>query len=262
MVICGSSVDMLPDKDCGVNYVFLQYHIFLLVDWSQPSFGSEHRSFFSACHFLAWCIKSSDSPWKLAMAVDCPWIYSTTPCIRWVLLTSPPPPFALDDWHCTDPLKFKLLKVLWNRRTWNYCTKSCPAFECITRPAFYKAVWVENKQSKHDLCLSFPMSSSPAGIEGPARLPEHKPCTKQSCSDPDWLHAGCLVHWACAHCLHQFPPKIWELCFDQLVHEHKDKLTGTRVHSHSITVAVQQTFYLHLDPTTGCPISPLLKEKK
>lgn len=89
-VSCGSSIDMLSDKDCGVNYVFLQYHIFLLVDWSQPSFGSEHRSLLSACHFLTWCIKSSDSPWKLAITVDCPWIYSTFPCIWWILLTSFP----------------------------------------------------------------------------------------------------------------------------------------------------------------------------
>lgn len=57
---------------------------------------------------------------------------------------------------------------------------------------------------------------------------------------------------------------IWnqKLRFDHLVHEHKGKLTGTRAHSYSITAVLQQTFYQHLHPTTGCTTSPLLKEKK
>lgn len=40
----------------------------------------------------------------------------------------------------TGPLKTKLLKVFQHIRILNYFTKSCPMFECIIWPAFYKTV--------------------------------------------------------------------------------------------------------------------------
>lgn len=45
---------------------------------NSPLVHSTNHSMWLLCHFLAWCIKSSDSHCRLAYTVDCPRIYSMT----------------------------------------------------------------------------------------------------------------------------------------------------------------------------------------
>lgn len=83
------------------------------------------------------------------------------------------------------------------------------------------------------------MFSSSAGTEALTRLPDaQKSSTKHHCSYADQLCAGCLMHpghvrfteLSMSDCLHDFPPEMWEHCFDHLIYEHTDKLPGVRAH--------------------------------
>ena len=69
-------------KTVGLTTYF--YKITSFFWWSgldHPLVQSTNHSFQLLCHFLAWCIKSFDSPCKLAITVGYPWIYSMTLCI-------------------------------------------------------------------------------------------------------------------------------------------------------------------------------------
>lgn len=56
-----------------------------------------------------------------------------------------------------------------------------------------------------------------------------------------------LIHWARADCLHDFPPEMWEHCFDHFICDHKDKLAGARVHSYFYNSRCRaEISYLHL----------------
>lgn len=80
----------------------------------------------------------------------------------------------------TSPLKTKLFKVLCHIGILNYFTKSCPTFECIIWPVFYKTVWMENKMwpLSEMFCVQQLSWNKP-------RLPDaQKSCTKHHCSYP------------------------------------------------------------------------------